>query len=104
MNELQAKLTEQQAAGDTETRWESLVGKSYRVEDASVIKPIIKKQVLNQPLTNEEFSALIEKKISGSGLVVGSGTGSATNTLQDQEIVDRFGIRVKTNSPLATKK
>ena len=101
LKKLTDELSEQKATAETNQRWESLVGKSYRQEDADAIKPILKKQVSGQPLSKEELDTLIQKKVVGSSLVVGQTRTEGVGDLDDQKAADTIrdmGIRVRTDS------
>lgn len=94
-------LRDQDADKKTEEIWGEMVGKQYRAEDAETIKPIIRKTVLNQPLTAEELKTVTSKSVS-SRITLGGGSdgdgGTAPSEAQEAALVKTFGIRPKVNS------
>lgn len=104
---LQDTIDEQKAESDTAEMWSTLVGKSFKEEDAEVIRPILKKNILKQALTKEEMETLLKKGIGRSGLKVstdgGVDTSGAMTLEQERAAVARFKIRPKTGSALAQK-
>ena len=99
------ELKTQQADAQTEITWKELVGKQYRPDDADVIKPIIRKTILNQPRTAAELKLAMSKSATSRITLGGAGGEGDPAPTQEQEasLIKQFGIRPKVNSKFAQK-
>jgi HK97 family phage prohead protease len=98
LTDIKAKQADEEINKKVDAKWAELEGKSYKKEDATVIKSILKKGFTKESVTAEEQDSLISKKMQGSVLKLGfeevSGSGEITKERKD-ELVRFAGIKVK---------